>query len=138
MQMGTSVAVYVLVIAAVVLASLYVLVRKRSAKSRKTVVVCPPKQITAELQINAAGQIVGCTRLPPGHTCDQACHAQAAYSGTDLEEFAARTEGQPCSNCGTKITREDWYQSRSAAAASAGNIVKIDSRTLCWKCSSKA
>ncbi len=113
----------------------YVLRRRTRKKTTATLVVCQPNQITAQLELDEANQIVGCSRLPRGHRCDQVCHAQASYSPVDLDRFMQMTSGKSCQRCGTAITGEDWYKSRSAQGCAATTaFVPVEVGSLCWDC----
>lgn len=139
MNMGMFVLYVALVAAGAAIVAYFVLRSRTNRVSKKTLVVCPPNQITAELDLDKAGNLMACTRLPVGHTCDQVCMRQAEYSVASLEEFTEKFVGRNCESCGSQINAEDWYKSRLVQVTNE----KADGRpmrganeghALCWNC----
>jgi hypothetical protein len=121
-----------LVIAAV---SAYVFRAQRAR--RASVVVCPPISLPGRVEADGYLRVTSCSRLPDGHTCNQACVSQLAYSPDTLDIFLQEHRGQNCKTCAAGITAEDWYQSRMSAAAVNSTLAKAShdaSDRVCWSC----
>lgn len=138
MNMGTFVLYLAIVAAGAAIVAYFVLRSRANGARKKTLVVCPPNQITAELDLDRAGNIVACTRLPVGHTCDQVCMRQAEYSVASLEEFTEKFSGRKCEKCGSQIDAEDWYKSRLVQVtderADTRSTRGANGQALCWNC----
>jgi hypothetical protein len=122
---------------AVAAVSAYVF-RAQRAK-RASVVVCPPIAMPGLVEADGYLRVTSCSRLPDGHSCDQACVAQLAYSPDTLDIFLREHRGQNCKSCTAEITAADWYQSRMNASAAAvnGKLAKAThdaSERVCWSC----
>jgi hypothetical protein len=105
-----------------------------SAPPAETVVVCPPKQMPAKLELDSGASIVGCTRLPAQGSCEQGCAAQLQYSPTDLSVFLREYESKECEHCGKTIDASDWYASRSKLQSASRRPATTASRPLCFTC----
>jgi hypothetical protein len=112
--------------------------RAQRAK-RASVVVCPPISLPGLVEADGYLRVTSCSRLPNGHTCNQACVAQLAYSPDTLDIFLREHRGQNCKTCTAEITAEDWYQSRMNASAAAIDSTHAKashdaSDRVCWSC----
>ena len=124
----------ILIIAAV---SAYVFRAQRA--SRASVVVCPPVSMPGRVEADGYLRVTKCSRLPDGHTCDQKCVAQLAYSPDTLDVFMAQHAGKQCVGCSSGITAEDWYKSRlNSSVAFIDSVhakaVHDSGDPVCWDC----
>ena len=123
-----------LVIAAV---SAYIF-REQRAK-RSSVVVCPPVSMPGRVEADGYLRVTSCSRLPEGHSCDQKCVAQLAYSPDTLDVFLRQHHGEKCVKCSAEISAADWYKSRmnSDAATITGTQARAKhelNHRVCWSC----
>jgi hypothetical protein len=124
----------ILIVAAV---SAYIFRAQRA--SRASVVVCPPASMPGLVEADGYLRVTSCSRLPDGHTCDQKCVPQLAYSPDTLDVFLEKHKGQKCSGCSAEIDSTDWYKSRLSAGSAA--IDSVHARAthdtgdrICWDC----
>jgi len=109
-----------------------------STPAGETVVVCPPKQMPARLELDSDAKIVGCTRLGVDGTCEEACAVQLQYSPTDLSTFLSQFEGYKCENCGRSIDASDWYASRANLQCASRRPAPAAAHPLCFECWNKS
>ncbi len=84
-------------------------------RARTTVVICPTRELPAEVELALDHRMESCSRWPELQGCSQSCTPQVQFSPEDLNDFAARYEGKECASCGAVLSRDDWYKSRLAA-----------------------
>jgi hypothetical protein len=124
----------ILVVAAV---SAYIFRAQRA--SRASVVVCPPVSMPGRVEADGYLRVTSCSRLPDGHTCEQKCVAQLAYSPDTLDIFLAQHNGKTCVGCSHDITAEDWYKSRLNSSVAFMDSIHAKAAhdsvdTVCWDC----
>lgn len=109
---------------------------------RRSVVLCPKVKLPAAVGVDNALSIEACSRSPRLQDCNQDCLSQLRFSAEELEGFLTSHAQEWCSICGTMLTSDDWYASRTAAVsatttgsdAGCWRAIGEDGQNICWNC----
>jgi hypothetical protein len=85
------------------------------ASKELTVVICPKAKLPAQVALDGDHGIRSCSRWNDSDHCSRTCLPQIRLCAEDLQGFAARYEGKPCTSCRVALTASDWYGTRLMA-----------------------